>query len=109
MIDNMKVAQMNDEVTAENFWEIVDKYNLETPGKYNFNCLSEKNGIEVWGISDDGDFLVYDEYDGFYLLSEPIWINEAMKFLSENYNFEFGDEFSLEAVLEAFKEVDEEE
>lgn len=73
------VDQLNEEVSSENFEEIVDKYELDTPKKYSHEKLCEQDGIEVWGESADGELLVYDAYNGFYLLSKHDWIQEVKK------------------------------
>jgi hypothetical protein len=76
-IAQILVDQMNKEVSSENFWEIVDKYHLETPEKYSHIKFCEKDGIEVWGESIDGELLVYDADNGFYLLPLNRWIKEV--------------------------------
>jgi len=75
-IDRKFVDKLNDEVSSENFEDIVDKYALDTPEKYSHELLCEQDGIEVWGESVDGELLVYDAYNGFYLLSLYDWMQE---------------------------------
>ena len=73
------VEKLNEEVSSDNFEQIIDKYQLETPEEYLHTELYEQDGIEVWGISETGYILVYDNTNGFYLLSKEEWIQEIRK------------------------------
>ena len=72
------VKQLNKETTSDNFWDVVDQYRLETPEEYSYGCLCGQEGIEegieVGGISDKSELLVYDNSDGWYLSSVEDWI-----------------------------------
>lgn len=76
------VDEMNKEVTADNFESIVDKYHLDTPEKFSHEKLCEQDGVEVWGIGDN-ELLVYDNVNGFYLLSFGKWIQEVMNIFED--------------------------
>jgi hypothetical protein len=82
-ITDALVKKLNDEVTSDNFWDIVDKYHLETPEKYSHSKLCEQDGVEVWGETKDGDVLVYDCYNGFYILPKNKWIQEIRNIYEE--------------------------
>jgi hypothetical protein len=82
-ITDKLVKKLNDEVTSDTFWDIVDKYHLETPEKYSHSKLCEQDGVEVWGETKDGDVLVYDCYNGFYILPKIKWIQEIRNIYEE--------------------------
>lgn len=77
------VAQINKEVTSDNFEQIIEKYNLDTPEEYSHEKLCEMDGVEVWGVSDGNWLLVYDNNNGFYLLSKDRWIQEIRNIFDE--------------------------
>lgn len=83
-INQKFVEKLNEEVSSDNFEEIVDKYELDSPEEYAHTELCEQDGVEVWGVSDDGGLLVYDADNGFYLLSQHQWIQEIRKRFEED-------------------------
>jgi hypothetical protein len=106
------VKQLNKETTSDNFWDVVDQYRLETPEEYSYGCLCgqegiEQDGIEVWGISDKGELLVYDDIDGWYLSSVEDWIEEAREYIQETVNIELENLSSLEEIKQYLKKCGE--
>jgi hypothetical protein len=85
-ITNELVEKMNEEVTSDNFWSIVDKYKLETPNDYLHSKLCEQDGVEVWGVTELGEVLVYDCYNGFFLLPFKKWVQEIRNQFDEEAN-----------------------
>jgi hypothetical protein len=103
------VKQLNDETTSDNFWDVVDKHELEVLEEFAFEILSEQDGIEVWGRSEKGEFLVYDS-EGWYLLSSEKWVSEVQKYLVDNYNYDFDNQIlTLEEMIRCLEEHDLEE
>jgi len=103
------VKQLNEETDSDNFWDIIDKYELEVLEEFAFEILSEQDGIEVWGRSEKGEFLVYDS-DGWYLASSGDWVSEVQKYLTETYNYDFDNKIlTLEELIKCLEEHDPEE
>jgi len=75
-INQKFVDKLNEEVSSENFEEIIDKYELDTPEESSHSELCEQDGVEVWGVSEEGEVLLYDAFNGFFLLSKHKWIQE---------------------------------
>jgi hypothetical protein len=107
------VKQLNKETTSANFWDVVDQYILETPEEYSYGCLceqedKEQGGIEVWGISGNGELLVYDNNDGWYLSSVEDWIKKVRGHIQETVNNELENLSSLEEIKQYLKKCGEE-
>jgi hypothetical protein len=106
------VKQLNKETTSANFWDVVDQYRLETPEEYSYGCLCgqggiEEEGIEVWGISDKSELLVYDDNDGWYLSLIEDWIKKVRGYIQETVNIELENLSSPEEIKQYLKKCGE--
>jgi hypothetical protein len=66
-INEELVQKLNDATEADNFEQVISNYDLDTPESYYHEKLCERDGVEVWGVSENGEVLVYD--DGWWLLT----------------------------------------
>jgi hypothetical protein len=112
MITSSVVKILNMDVNSSNFDDIVTKYRpfgLGTPEGFSFGCLCEQDGLEVWGINEAGELLVYDCNNGFYFISQERWTREVQDYLTAVYDYEFDHVLSVEEIKAELKECDEED